>query len=60
VAYSGWAWGQKALDGATVIAEGSIGEGKVVVFGPEVAFRGQAHGTFKLLFNALYYGSLLP
>jgi hypothetical protein len=60
VLVSGWAWGQKALDGATAIAESRIGEGKVVVFGPEVAFRGQAHGTFKLLFNALYYGSATP
>ena len=54
---SGWAWGQQYLDGGTAIAEGSVGEGKVFVFGPEVAFRGQAHGTFKLLFNGLYYGS---
>jgi hypothetical protein len=57
VLVSGWAWGQQYLDGATAIAEASIGEGKVFLFGPEVAFRGQAHGTFKMLFNALYYGS---
>ena len=31
--------------------------GKVALLGPEVAFRAQPHGTFKLLFNALYYGS---
>ncbi|SPF38737.1 Peptidase M14, carboxypeptidase A [Candidatus Sulfopaludibacter sp. SbA4] len=54
---SGWAWGQQNLDGGAAIVEGSIGEGKVFVFGPEVAFRGQPHGTFKLLFNGLYYGS---
>jgi hypothetical protein len=23
-------------------------------FGPEITFRGQAHGTFKMLFNGLY------
>ncbi|HEV2689853.1 MAG TPA: M14 family metallopeptidase, partial [Bryobacteraceae bacterium] len=51
---SGWAWGQQYLDGGTAIAEGSLGEGKVFVYGVEVAFRGQAHGTFKLLFNGLY------
>jgi hypothetical protein len=54
---SGWAWGQQYLDGATAVAEASVGEGKVVLLGPEVAFRGQSHGTFKLLFNGLYYGS---
>ena len=54
---SGWAWGQQYLDGATAVAETPIGEGKVVVLGPEVAFRGQSHGTFKFLFNSVYYGS---
>jgi len=54
---SGWAWGQQHLDGGAAVVESSIGEGKVFLFGAEVAFRGQAHGTFKLLFNGLYYGS---
>jgi hypothetical protein len=57
---SGWAWGQKYLDGGVAIADGNVGEGKVVLLGPEVAFRGQSHGTFKFLFNALYYGSAKP
>jgi len=57
---SGWAWGQHYLDGGTAIAEASVGEGKVVILGPEVAFRAQPHGTFKLLFNGLYYGSAKP
>jgi len=54
---SGWAWGQQYLDGGTAIAEASVGEGKVILLGPEVAFRAQPHATFKLLFNGLYYGS---
>jgi hypothetical protein len=54
---SGWAWGQQYLEGGTAIAEASVGEGKVVLLGPEVAFRAQPHGTFKLLFNGLYMGS---
>ena len=57
---SGWAWGQQYLNGGTAIAEASVGEGKVVLLGPEVAFRAQPHGTFKLLFNGLYYGSAKP
>ena len=51
---SGWAWGQEHLDGATAVAEAKIGAGRVVLLGPEVAFRGQPYGTFKLLFNTLY------
>jgi len=54
---SGWAWGQQYLNGGTAVAEASVGEGKVVLLGPEVAFRAQPHGTFKFLFNGLYYGS---
>ncbi|MDP9170107.1 MAG: peptidase, partial [Acidobacteriota bacterium] len=54
---SGWAWGQQYLNGGTAIAEASVGEGKVVLLGPEVAFRAQPHGTFKFLFNGLYMGS---
>jgi hypothetical protein len=57
---SGWAWGQAYLDGGTAITEATIGRGKVFVIGPEVTFRGQPHGTFKFLFNALYYGSAQP
>jgi hypothetical protein len=54
---SGWAWGQQYLDGGVAVAEASVGQGKVALLGPEVAFRAQPHATFKLLFNALYYGS---
>jgi hypothetical protein len=54
---SGWALGQQYLDGGTAVAEASLGRGKLFLLGPEVTFRGQSHGTFKLLFNALYTGS---
>ncbi len=50
---SGWAWGQQYLNGAVAIAESDVGEGKVYLFGPEITFRGQPHGTFKFLFNAI-------
>jgi hypothetical protein len=54
---SGWAWGQQYLNGGAVVVEASVGQGKVALLGPEVAFRAQPHGTFKLLFNALYCGN---
>jgi hypothetical protein len=54
--HSGWAWGQQYLEGAVAICESSLGSGKVFLLGPEVAFRGQPHATFKFLFNAIDYG----
>jgi hypothetical protein len=55
---SGWAWGQKALDGAAEIVTAPLGKGKVVLYGPQVHFRGQTHGAFRFLFNGIYYGQL--
>lgn len=52
---SGWAWGQKYLQDGVAIAEARVGKGKLFLFGPEIAFRAQPHGTFKFLFNGIYY-----
>ena len=51
---SGWAWGQKYLAGGVAALEARVGKGRVVLYGPEILQRAQPHGTFKLLFNALY------
>ncbi|HEX7018474.1 MAG TPA: peptidase, partial [Gemmatimonadaceae bacterium] len=51
---SGWAWGQNYLDGGAAVVEANYGKGKVYLFGPEITFRGQPHGTFKFLFNGIY------
>ncbi len=53
---SGWAWGQKYLEDGVAVAEASVGKGKLFLFGPEITFRAQPHGTFKFLFNGIYYG----
>jgi Zinc carboxypeptidase len=53
---SGWAWGQAYLDQAVAIVEAPVGRGHLVLFGPEITWRAQPHGTFKLLFNGIYYG----
>jgi hypothetical protein len=42
------------------MAEASVGKGKVLLFGPEVTFRAQPHGTFKFVFNGIYYGTATP
>ena len=54
---SGWAWGQQYLDQAVSIVEAPVGKGHVVLYGNEVLWRGQPHGSFKLFFNGIYYGS---
>jgi hypothetical protein len=51
---SGWAWGQNYLEGGAAVVESTYGKGKVYLFGPEITFRGQPHGTFKFLFNGIY------
>jgi hypothetical protein len=53
---SGWAWGQHHLNGAVAVAEARVGKGVLYLFGPEITFRAQPHGTFKFLFNAIYNG----
>jgi hypothetical protein len=50
---SGWARGQSRLEGTVAIVDAAAGRGRVVLFGPEITFRGQSHGTFKFLFNAI-------
>ena len=36
-----------------------LGRGRVLVFGPEITYRAQSHGTFKFLFNGIYYSKAL-
>ena len=51
---SGWAWGQAYLQDGVAAFVATVGKGKLYAFGPEITFRAQTHGTFKLLFNQLY------
>ena len=54
---SGWALGEQALENGLAVVEVTLGRGRVVLFGPEILQRAQPHGTFKWLFNGIYYGS---
>ncbi len=54
---SGWAWGQNYLEGGVAVAQADVGKGKLFLFGPEILFRGQPHGTFKFFFNGIYSDS---
>lgn len=51
---SGWAWGQEKMAGAAAMLDVGVGKGRLFMFGPEITFRSQPHGTYKFLFNALY------
>jgi len=57
---SGWAWGQHYLEDGVAAASATVGKGKVFMLGPEITFRAQPHGTFKFLFNGIYYGTSVP
>jgi hypothetical protein len=53
---SGWAWGKNYLYGGIAVIEADVGQGKLFLYGPEITRRAQPHGTFKFLFNGIYYG----
>jgi hypothetical protein len=50
---SGWAWGQEKLQGGVAMAQAEVGEGTLFLFGPQITFRGQPHGSYPLLFNGI-------
>ena len=51
---SGWAFGQPYLQDGVAAFVAKVGKGKLFVYGPEITFRGQTHGTYKMLFNQLF------
>ncbi|RKY84011.1 hypothetical protein DRQ09_09215 [candidate division KSB1 bacterium] len=55
---SGWIYGDRFIRRKPAIVEVPYRKGKIILIGFKVQNRGQPHGTFKLLFNALYYGTV--
>jgi len=53
---SGWALGEQYHENGVTVIDADIGSGKLFLFTPLITFRGQPHGTFKFLFNGIYYG----
>jgi len=54
---SGWLIGERYLSNVPAVLEFQVGQGKVIVIAFPAQHRAQMHGTFKFLFNAIYYGS---
>jgi hypothetical protein len=57
---SGWAIGQDKLINTLPLLQAQIGDGMLFLFGPDIDFRAQPHGCYKLIFNGIYYGGLVP
>ncbi len=52
---SGWAVGQRYLNGGAAVIDAALGKGRGARLRPGDQYRGQPHGTFKFLFNAILY-----
>ena len=53
---SGWLVGEQRLRGTSAILEAASGRGRIILHTFRVQHRAQTEGTFRLLFNSIFYG----
>ena len=53
---SGWMLGPQYHEGGMTVVDADVRKGKLFLITPLITFRGQPHGSFKFLFNGVYYG----
>ena len=55
---SGYLLKPEKIQEQTALLEARLGEGRVVLFGFRPQWRGQSHGTYRLIFNALFLSTV--
>jgi len=55
---SGWIYGDRIIRQKATILDIPYGKGKIILLGFPVQFRAQSYGTFRLLFNAIFYAGI--
>ncbi|MEU5563243.1 M14 family metallopeptidase [Micromonospora musae] len=53
---SGFILGEDVIGGKAAVVTAKVGDGQVVMIGFKPQHRAQSHGTYRLLFNAMYLG----
>ena len=57
---SGWMNGEKYLVNQSALVDIPFGQGKVILIGFPAQYRAQSHGSFRYLFNSIFYGASKP
>jgi len=55
---SGWIHGDRIIRQKATVLDVPYGKGKIILLGFPVHYRAQPYGTFKLLFNSIFYAGM--